>query len=1231
MRFLKLRMRNLNSLVGGWEIDFTDPAYVSDRLFLISGPTGSGKTTILDAICLALYAETPRLGGINPNSEPIMSRGRWDCQSELWLETQKGRYLFRYEQKRARRDPNGAVTVFRAIVELADSGEGTIVSTEKSKISKIAAELTGLTFSQFTKSALLAQNGFSAFLAAKEEEQDRILERLTDSAIYSELSQRAHQKAKAEKDKLDLLTRELATLRVLSPEETETLEARERELALEESARAAELQEIARQRAWLAQIATLRRELAEWNSLLEAWARESQDFAPALARLERAARAQELEAPASGYFRLLEDERSLAASLALYRESLPRLAAELAAREKEGEEKSRERELALADEAQKLPLFAATRQLDGQIMAQEALARARAAARAEIALRQESLERESAAQSLLQRDNGSALAENARELADRRQDESLLTEYAGLNRLVQETEEIRALQGPGALARASAAEELSRARAARLLQEEARDRAAAEGELLSQNLQNAEAELAALVRAGGDAEETRAAAARAAATQSALAALSELARQREDAEKKRAAAEGRAREAQREREANLALLRDAREKEALHEKNAELLEANRALAQKVASLAQERSRLRPGLPCPLCGALEHPYAAVAPAVPGPQDGEEIALAKRELKKGRELIEKLARLDASLASAETLSRAEAGRLAEELAALLPRLWEQSELWGAPAPTDPLFGEALARARAEAQREEEALGRRLELLALREGETRRLVAAETALKAKRALADAELLKSLHLEENLTRDLERLEAEGRELSLKAGAKEAGLLAFLAPFYLGESSLADLPALLRELGARRDKYQSLREARVAAEKLAAELAASLAGLESQRAATARELAAREAETRESADALAALREKRRSIFGDLDPEREALRARAALEALSQALEALQKESADLARRHAGEKSLAEDLQKRLAALESARPQQEARFQELIARAGFADAADLKAAALPAEEREELRRRRDALQEKETALRSVAVAKARALAREEALALTEASPESLSARAGDGESRLKALREEAGALAEKKRENARRALSQRETLAQADRQRERHARLERLNALIGSSGGKVFSAYAQSLTFKRLLARANQQLQKISGRYTLRREPKDKKETEFAVVDHYQGGAVRSARSLSGGETFIASLALALGLASLASEKVKVETLFLDEGFGTLDEEALDVALSALGELRSRDKTIGLISHVQAIGERISAQIRVTPIRDGRSALSGPGCRALP
>ena len=161
---------------------------------------------------------------------------------------------------------------------------------------------------------------------------------------------------------------------------------------------------------------------------------------------------------------------------------------------------------------------------------------------------------------------------------------------------------------------------------------------------------------------------------------------------------------------------------------------------------------------------------------------------------------------------------------------------------------------------------------------------------------------------------------------------------------------------------------------------------------------------------------------------------------------------------------------------------------------------------------------------------------------------------------------------------------------------------------------------------MIGSADGKKYRNFAQGLTFEMMIGHANRQLQKMTDRYLLVRD--DTQPLELNVVDSYQAGEIRSTKNLSGGESFIVSLSLALGLSHMASKNVRVDSLFLDEGFVTLDEEALDTALETLAGLQQDGKLIAVISHVPALKERISTEIQVVSQAGGKSVILGPGCR---
>jgi exonuclease SbcC len=215
------------------------------------------------------------------------------------------------------------------------------------------------------------------------------------------------------------------------------------------------------------------------------------------------------------------------------------------------------------------------------------------------------------------------------------------------------------------------------------------------------------------------------------------------------------------------------------------------------------------------------------------------------------------------------------------------------------------------------------------------------------------------------------------------------------------------------------------------------------------------------------------------------------------------------------------------------------------------------------------------------------------------------------AVQLAAASVDALAAAVIDAERRAAQL---AATLAADADARARRAahfadLAAEETSAEVDRI---------LGEVIGSHDGKLFRSFAQSLTLDSLLAVANAHLEELAPRYQLERVPRH--DLELQVIDRDLGSEVRSVQSLSGGESFLVSLALALGLSSMSAHDVRVRTLLIDEGFGTLDPATLDSALSMLDALQATGRQVGVISHVPALVERVGAHVRVVSRGGGRS-----------
>ncbi|MGR2919687.1 SbcC/MukB-like Walker B domain-containing protein [Acinetobacter sp. 1125_18A] len=166
--------------------------------------------------------------------------------------------------------------------------------------------------------------------------------------------------------------------------------------------------------------------------------------------------------------------------------------------------------------------------------------------------------------------------------------------------------------------------------------------------------------------------------------------------------------------------------------------------------------------------------------------------------------------------------------------------------------------------------------------------------------------------------------------------------------------------------------------------------------------------------------------------------------------------------------------------------------------------------------------------------------------------------------------------------------------------------------------QQEEH-RWGKISGLMGDATGKKFRDYAQQYNLDILLEHANQQLAMLSQRYTLKRLDNS---LSLAIIDHDMDGETRSVASLSGGESFLTALALSLAIANMASGSMKIESLFIDEGFGTLDASSLHMVMNALDQLQNQGRKVVLISHIQEMHERIPVQIQVRPLGAGASMI---------
>jgi exonuclease SbcC len=1176
MKIVRIGVENLNSLYGRHEVDF-ERDLGDAPLFVILGPTGAGKSTLLDAICLALFGQTPRLPSGRQKPEPdaelppddsrrIMSEGTAHCRAEVEftkVETSgRERYRAIWTCQRARKKAGGNLQSPARTLERWDPSAKEWRQLGGGRQLKHFEEafheaLEGLGVEDFKRSALLAQGEFAALLQADEKARADLLERLTGTDIYKRIGQIAALRWRAAQRELEKADAALGAAHPLSVEQVAALESRQAELgdAIRNQTEARDA----------------RRKRIDWF-------KTGQELGARLAQALGMARAAELalEAASPDLSRLAEHDRSAPAAEVLREVERVERALRPIDESLPGLEEEAQRTSELGEAAERAAVAAAARyrqERSALDAARPVIGRARELRNAEAEYGRRRTDRD-AARAALARQNAE-LGELAGQIETRR------VELADLG----DGRELEVLL-PGIERRLGA-------RAERL------------GELRA-----LQADLETLPNGHDVAEEARLARSEFEQIRErrelAERALRDLA---DDvpAERQRISAEIEGIQElltlrKRTLEVSLKVLEwevKLSEQHAVMARGADEFEAAKAgldrwiRQEETAQFARARRALVPGAPCPVCGSESHPAARVPL-----ESGEVDEAATRRAREQHDLANQA--FVAARTRFEDWVQVQM-RTREELGALIGRLG---------LPLDATLAEV-----DEAGRSTEKLRREVEVrrdaLDLADAAVRHASVEE---RRAREACDAAEARVRGIEElagrmaGVSGEIERIERELRgELGILAADQELDQAVAKARALLGRwreatDAVSALEGTMNLVAIEIAKSEStLRQADFEAAK-AKELldrAANELGDAGRAVGEIEDLDAYERRLEETVTAADALRAESAQSAEKVKIDLAAARARLG-ETRTRKIELTQE--LDLARRALGE-----------------------RLREL----GLHDEAALLARLLDGSAIETLRQRKNELE------RALTAAEAQARAQADSVRDHE------SRRAVDAPGDLEALAAEERALVEDERglgDLQKELGAVQNQLVQHAAELERHAeaweiraerarafdRANRLHQLVGVSDGDRFKRFAQVLNLEDLVRRANSHLEHLAPRYALvpARGPGGEPTLDFAVRDHYQAESERPTKTLSGGETFLVSLALALALSSYRAIRMPIETLLLDEGFGTLDRSALDIAIGALEQLHAGGTRVGIISHVEALRERVAARIVVQRLGNGRSRL---------
>ncbi|WPN55611.1 AAA family ATPase [Pseudomonas sp. P9_31] len=1210
MKILAIRLKNLASLAGPFEIDFTAEPLASAGLFAITGPTGAGKSTLLDALCLALFGAVPRLNNTGRDAKvpdadgeigtgdprTLLRRGTGEGYAEVdFVGIDGRRYRARWEANRAREKAGGKLQASRQ--SLRDIDQDQLLASQKGEYKAQLEAALGLNFEQFTRAVLLAQSEFSAFLKADDNDRSELLEKLTDTALYTRLGRRAFDKTKEAREAHKLLQDQATGVTPLSPEARAELDERFNDAQQQLKTQQAQLKQLELQHTWLKELSRLQDAQQSATEQLHCAQQDWNNLAGERLKLTR------LE-------QLAPQRHQFARKTELTAQLTP-LAAQI--------QQHTQQQTGLTERQTQLEQSLST--------AQTTLTQAQSQHTASAPLLRQAFEEQSTLARLVK---DATLSADLKQQAEQACTQGQGTIQGLLDQQKQVAERLQRIAGEleqsAHLAPLSDAWNAYRDRLQQLM-------------LIGNRLNKGQAELAALEQSAARAAEELAtqrqslevlykeagAEPEAVAEQiqilgsllqdnrKQLRAFEELTRlwaSQQELDKRGAELQQRQQVALQERDRLTREGGEAKAELAVAEQTLtvtrELLERQRLARSE--SVEQLREQLQDNQPCPVCGSAEHPYhqpEALLQSL-GRHDENEQANAKKAVDLLNEkVIDLRAQYSGIIAQLKELKQQQE-QLATQQQSLAPSL-----------EAHPLSAQLLAQ---DANKRDAWLTHQSSQLnqSITQDEHRQtalLTLQQDAARLAQQLRSAETANQqatqhlINQQRELSSDRQRLDEELTAFStlLPAETLEALRNEPAATFMQLDRQIAQrleqLDQQRDELGEQQQRQQTLdkeqyqQQTRTQQLDTARQQFTALAGQQQACQEKLTQLLGEHASAEQWQQQLDQAVEQARSAEATANQELQTVRTglvqlAAELKAQQERAQALETEDRELSGKIADWRAQHPELDD--GGLEDLLSVDDQQVSELRQQLQQSEKAIEQAKVL--------------LQERDQRLLDHQ-AQHNGNLHAEQLATALAELQSLFAAS---EHRCAELRAEQAE--DQRRQNANQALAQQIANAYAEYQR-----WARLNALIGSATGDTFRKIAQAYNLDLLVHHANVQLRQLVRRYRLKRGGSM---LGLLVMDTEMGDELRSVHSLSGGETFLVSLALALGLASMASSTLKIESLFIDEGFGSLDPESLQLAMDALDGLQAQGRKVAVISHVQEMHERIPVQIQVHRQGNGLSTL---------